>query len=120
MGAEQRGPVRTYHDKLVRDAIPEIIRAAGGTCVTVVLGEPEYRRALQDKLVEEAREAATAEPRDLVAELADLGEVIDAVLDSHGIDREALGTEQARRRAERGGFTQRLRLLWTEEADGAR
>ncbi len=120
MDAGQRGPVRTYHDKLVRDAIPEIIRAAGGSCVTATMDEPEYRRALRDKLVEEAREAAAAHPRDLVAELADLCEVIDAVLDSHGIDCEALRAEQARRRAERGGFTQRLRLLWTEGADGTR
>ncbi len=120
MGAERRGPVRTYHDKLVRDAIPEIIRAAGGTGVTAVMGEPEYRRALRDKLVEEAREAAAADPRDLVSEVADLCEVIDAVLDSRGIDREVLRAGQARRRAERGGFTRRLRLLWTEGADGAR
>ncbi len=120
MDTGQRGPVRTYHDKLVRDAIPEIIRAAGGSCVTAVMDEPEYRRALRDKLVEEAREAVTAEPRDLVAELADLCEVIDAVLESHGIGREALRAEQARRRAERGGFTRRLRLLWTDEADGDR
>ncbi len=119
MGAEQRGPVRTYHDKLVHDAIPAIIRAAGGTCVTARMDEREHRRALLDKLVEEARDAAAADPRDLVAELADLCEVIDAVLDSHGIAREALRAEQARRRAERGGFTQRLRLLWTEEADAA-
>ncbi len=120
MGAEQRGLVCTRHDKLVRDAIPEIIRAAGGSRVTAAMGEPEYRRALRDKLVEEAREAATAEPGDLVTELADICEVIDAVLDSHGIGHEALRAEQARRHAGRGGFTRRLRLLWTEEADGAR
>ena len=63
MGAEQRGPVRTYHDKLVRDAFPEIIHAAGSSCIATAMDEPEYRRALLDKLVEEAREAATADPR---------------------------------------------------------
>ena len=101
--------MRTYRDKLVRDAIPELIRAAGNTCVTVTMDEPEYRRALRDKLVEEAREAAAAGPLDLVAELADLCEVIDAILDFHGIGRAALRAEQARRCAERGAFTQRLR-----------
>jgi predicted house-cleaning noncanonical NTP pyrophosphatase (MazG superfamily) len=63
----------------VRDKIPEIIHQAGGECEVVLIGEPEYRLALQEKLME-AKEVANANLEDLVKELADLWEVIDTVL----------------------------------------
>jgi predicted house-cleaning noncanonical NTP pyrophosphatase (MazG superfamily) len=55
----------TAGGKLVRDRIPEIIRADGCIPVTRVLDEPEYRTALLAKLVEEAREAQSAPDPDL-------------------------------------------------------
>jgi predicted house-cleaning noncanonical NTP pyrophosphatase (MazG superfamily) len=73
-----------------------------------------FRRALLDKLVEEAREAATASDEDLLAELADLQEVIDTLVEACGLSRAAVRALQERRRADRGGFANRLRLLWTE------
>lgn len=109
--------MRTEHHKLVRDRIPEIVRRAGATCAVETLGEEEYRWALREKLVEEAAEAAAADPRHLPAELADLCEVLDALLGSYGIARERVLAEQERRRAERGGFARRTRLLWTRERD---
>lgn len=109
--------MRTEHHKLVRDRIPEIVRRAGATCAVETLGEEEYRRALREKLVEEAAEAAAADPRHLPTELADLCEVLDALLGSYGIARERVLAEQERRRAERGGFARRIRLLWTQERD---
>ena len=74
----------------------------------------EYRRALLDKLVEEAQEAANAKPEELVKELADLYEVIDAVVAAHGLDRNTIKAMQVNRNVERGGFEKRIRLLWTE------
>ena len=106
--------MRTSYDKLVRDRIPEIIRASGRSCAVVAMEEEAYRRALREKLVEEAQEAAQATPEHLVTELADLSEVVDALLAAYGVKREAVQAEQQRRRAERGGFTRRLRLLWTD------
>ncbi len=108
--------MRTEHHKLVRDAIPDIIHRSGARCATATMAEDEYRQALREKLVEEAREAAGADRQALVTELADLYEVLDAILASHGVSREAVLAEQRRRRAERGGFARRLRLLWTEAA----
>ena len=105
--------MRRDYDKLVRDHIPEIIRQAGCECEVVVMSEEEYRQALGKKLVEEAQEAAVADAQDLVKELADLSEVIDAVLSVYRIDRELVLREQERRRVERGGFSDRLKLLWT-------
>ncbi len=105
------------YNKLVRDRIPEIIYQAGNHCEVVTMSQEEFRKALREKLLEEAREAATASPKNLVSELADLQEVIDALLVVEGIEPEAVIEEQKRKRIERGGFDQRLRLLWSESSD---
>ncbi|HYU76369.1 MAG TPA: nucleoside triphosphate pyrophosphohydrolase [Ktedonobacteraceae bacterium] len=47
------------YNKLVRDRIPEILTRAGYTYAITIMSEQEYQQALRDKLVEEAREAAT-------------------------------------------------------------
>ena len=106
--------MRKKYNKLVRDFIPEIIRQSGNQCEVAIMSEAEFRQALREKLLEEAQEAAGASPQDLVSELADLQEVIDALLAVYGISREEVLTEQRRKRTERGGFQQRLRLLWTD------
>jgi len=105
---------KEYH-KLVRDAIPDIIHSRGQACEVNVLTEEDYRQALREKLVEEAREVVAASTLvDLVTELADLQEVLDALMKAYAISPEAIRVEQERRRSERGGFERRLRLLWTE------
>lgn len=106
--------MRKEYNKLVRDRIPEIIRQSGNQCEVAIMSEVELTQALREKLIEEAQEAAGANPQDLVSELADLQEVIDAILAVYGIEHEAVVTEQQRKRSERGGFERRLRLLWTD------
>ncbi len=104
---------RDYH-KLVRDQIPEIIRAEGRACETEVLEAEAYRAALRAKLVEEAKEVAGAEGESLAQEVADLYEVIDALLAEHGIDRDRVLAVQQARREQRGGFARRILLRWSE------
>lgn len=106
--------MREEYNKLVRDRIPEIIRQSGNQCEVVTMSEADLTQALREKLLEEAGEVAAASPENLVSELADLQEVIDSLLAVYAIDREAVLTEQKRKRVERGGFDQRLRLLWTQ------
>jgi predicted house-cleaning noncanonical NTP pyrophosphatase (MazG superfamily) len=106
---------RRDFNKLVRDRIPEIIEASGSRCSVDVLREDEeFRRALRAKLVEEATEAASSSDGDLATELADPQEVIDALIAASGLTVRAVRSLQRQRRAERGGFSGRLRLLWTE------
>lgn len=104
---------KEYH-KLVRDKIPEIIQQSGLKCETLTLSESEYRQALREKVVEEAQEVAAADEQNLITELADIYEVIDAIIENYGINRELIIAEQIRRRQERGGFQKRVKLLWTE------
>ncbi|MGF1504692.1 MAG: nucleoside triphosphate pyrophosphohydrolase [Chloroflexi bacterium] len=111
---------RHYYHKLVRDRIPEIIEEAGGRCETGTYANADYARALLDKLIEEATEARrAAHPDDLVTELADVFEVLDALLAAHNITPEQVMFRKVARRHERGGFEARTQLLWSEPgADG--
>lgn len=78
------------------------------------MSEAEYHQALRDKLIEEAQEAAEATSQDLVKELADLYEVINALCAAYQIKRSSILAEQEKRHSEQGGFDQRFRLLWTQ------
>jgi hypothetical protein len=57
---------------------------------------------------------AEAPDEDLATELADLEEVVDALMQVYGLTRESVLRMQQQRRAARGGFARRLRLLWTD------
>jgi predicted house-cleaning noncanonical NTP pyrophosphatase (MazG superfamily) len=114
-GEELGDSMRIEYGKLVRDGIPDIIRSSGRACGTEVMSAEEYRRALLLKLVEEAQEASSIfDATHLAAELADLQEVMDAVLETFNIGRETVAALQATKRQQRGGFGGRIRLLWTE------
>ena len=104
-----------YPNKLVRDRIPEIIRAAGNTCEIEVLSDDDYKMALRDKLMEEAKEAAAAaDVETMMTELADLYEVITALMAVYKISPEAVRSKQMWRRERRGAFRKRIRLLETK------
>jgi predicted house-cleaning noncanonical NTP pyrophosphatase (MazG superfamily) len=79
------------------------------------MSESEYRQALLEKLVEEAQEARQAPPDELVTELADLHEVLAALMAAWQIAPKQVAQVQRQRRAERGGFDQRVKLLWVED-----
>ena len=68
------------YNKLVRDKIPEIIEASGKTCTCETLRDGQYIEFLNQKLLEEVNEYLES---GLVEELADIGEVMHAILESH-------------------------------------
>lgn len=106
--------MRKEYNKLVRDLIPDIICRDGRDFEIEIMTEGEYQQALRVKLVEEAQEAAAAEPEKLSTELADICEIVDAIMAAYDIERESVIQEQLQRRKSRGGFEKRIRLLWTE------
>ena len=107
--------MRKHYNKLVRDNMPAIIHRHRDTCQTEIMTEGEFQLALRHKVIEEAQEVMQATTyADTLKELADLYEVIDTLLDTNNISMDTLRMEQERRRAKRGGFTQRIKLLWTE------
>jgi predicted house-cleaning noncanonical NTP pyrophosphatase (MazG superfamily) len=82
--------MRHDYNKLVRDRIPEIIKAEGKICKIENMPEAEYRQALLEKLVEEAKEARQALNDDLITELADIAEVVVAILAAWGLSSESV------------------------------
>lgn len=96
--------------KLVRDRIPEIIRANAEVPEVRTLTAAEYHEALRDKLLEECEEVWLATPTELPGELADVLEVLQAVAANADLAwDEVLGAQEAKR-DQRGGFRQRLWL----------
>jgi predicted house-cleaning noncanonical NTP pyrophosphatase (MazG superfamily) len=76
--------MRQEYHKVVRDRIPEIITQSGGHAEVGALNASDYQHALRQKLVEEAKEAAMTSEEDLVTELADLFEVMEALMSTSG------------------------------------
>ncbi len=105
--------MKIEHNKLVRDKIPDIIRDSGNQCEILILNDTEYIEALRQKLVEEAGEAARSSPDKLVEELADVMEVMDALIAAAGIEPETVIAKQNQKYRERGGFQEKIKLLWT-------
>ena len=99
------------YNKLVRDNIPEMIRAQGETPNIRILETEEYLRHLEAKLDEEVGEYH----RDKNAEeLADILEVVYALAEANGCSREELLSVYRKKHDARGGFRDRVFLISKE------
>lgn len=97
---------KTYH-KLVRDRIPEIIESDGKVCVTETLSDVRYLEMLDAKLNEELAEYQESKS---LEELADLLEVLRAVVRARGWTWEQLEQVRQEKAAKRGGFEKKILL----------
>ena len=102
---------KTYNT-LVRDLIPEVIEASGGSCRTRVLSNEEYLEMLDAKLDEELAEYHKDQN---IEELADLLELIRAAAIARGYTLEELETARAEKAKKRGGFKKKIFLIDVEE-----
>ncbi len=100
--------------KLVRDKIPEIIKASGKTCDTEILSDEEYLVMLDKKLDEELSEYHEAQN---LEELADLLEVIKAVAVARGFSLEELYHVCDEKKNSRGGFEKKILLKEVKDGD---
>ncbi len=95
-----------YH-KLVRDRIPEVIAAGGKNCIWEELSDGAYLDFLDKKLDEELAEYQESKS---LEELADLLEVIQAVVKARGWTWEELEQVRKNKAAQRGGFEKKILL----------
>ena len=98
--------------KLVRDKIPDIIRANGQNCEVEILSDEDYIKALDAKLDEEVAEYHESHS---LEELADLIEVIEAIAGALGYRPHDLTTELITKYNDRGGFDKRILLKEIKE-----
>jgi predicted house-cleaning noncanonical NTP pyrophosphatase (MazG superfamily) len=101
--------------KLVRDGIPSRIASKGDRSQQVVATENERRRLLRHKLVEEAIEVVRATDDELIEELADASEVIEALRKAYSINASRLRSRMLEKRRRLGGFSKGIYLISTEE-----
>ena len=103
------------YNKLVRDKIPEIICSDNGkNCITRVLEDHEYLSSLNTKLQEEMKEYLQSGK---VEELADLEEVLRAILDVKGISYDEFEKIRNEKVLKRGAFKKKIFLESVREKD---
>lgn len=96
------------YNKLVRDKIPEIIRADGKECEVQVASRKEKYELLEKKLMEEVNEFL--EDKNL-EELADVMEVLFGLANDMGYSEEDLIRKREEKKDERGGFNEGIVLV---------
>lgn len=101
------------YNKLVRDAIPDVISQTGKEFRTSTVTGETLLTELKKKLLEEAEEfvQSSNDP----AELADVLEVMEALAAAMELDWETLRQIQADKRVQRGGFQKGIFLEWVED-----
>lgn len=103
------------YNKLVRDNIPEIFK---GNCTYRTLTTTEYEKELKNKLIEEAKEFAESTSVDQsIEELADVLEVITAILKLKGWNHsDVLSVANAKAKV-KGRFIDRVFLISTTDKE---
>ncbi len=105
---------RQTFGKLVRDRVPDQIRAGGELALEARLASEDMRLALLSKLFEEALEFRSAASAPAVGEeLSDLLEVVRSLATSTEMSWERLLALADQKLAKRGGFAERRVLLET-------
>lgn len=104
------------YNKLIRDKIPEITKADGWISETRILKTKEFITELKKKILEEAKELNEGtDTKNLIEELADIQEIIDALLLENKVRFAEFRKIQTKKRQRRGGFKKKLFLIKTVE-----
>ena len=102
------------YNKLVRDNVPEIIAKSGNTVSYRILNEEDYKVALEEKLDEEVIEYHESKS---VEEIADIVEVLNAILKANGHNRLKVFKARIKKKVAKGKFKRRAFLEEVKEND---
>jgi predicted house-cleaning noncanonical NTP pyrophosphatase (MazG superfamily) len=105
---------RKVYQKLVRDLIPAVVHRAGGLARVRRVPRSQAHALLRQKLIEEAFELRAASASELIEEIADVLEVVDAIVFHSGFDASEIDRVRQEKRISRGGFQD---LVYLEETD---
>ena len=99
------------YNKLVRDRIPEIITKQNNTAKFRILNNEEYLIELNKKLKEELDEYLDSNN---IEELADIEEVLRAILDYKNVNLEEFEKIRNQKANKRGAFKNKIFLEYTD------
>ncbi len=104
------------YNKLIRDRILEIIKAAEERPHWRVLNKKEYLKEIKKKILEEAKELTKAKnKKEVVNEIIDIQELIDVLTSELGLTKTGIKRQQKIKNKKRGGFKKKLFLIKTEK-----
>lgn len=103
---------KKIYNKLVRDKIPDLIKSDSCIPKIQILNQADYLKYLYKKLKEELEEFLSNED---IEELADLYEVMLAILKSRQISVNEFEAIRLKKVQERGAFDQKILLISVEK-----
>lgn len=107
---------RKTYNKLIRDKIPEIIEKSGAIPKIFELTDEQFKIALKEKLVEEARELLAAKTNeDLLNELSDASQLLESIALNNNLSLAQVEKRKEKKKEERGGFEKKLFLEYVDE-----
>lgn len=106
--------VRFTLNKLVRDIPSSFMHNPDIVIHQRILNIDEFIIELKNKLIEESHEVITANSNELVEEIADLHEILDALILASKIKNETLSTIRQQKLQKRGGFNKRLFISYID------
>jgi len=110
--------MQKIYNKLVRDNIPEIIKADNCTPITRILSDDEYKIELEKKLHEEYIEVLGATTtKDRIEELADMLEIIESLAHLEHKTLDDVVEVAKVKNLKRGGFKKKIFLEKTIEPE---
>ena len=98
------------YNKLVRDNIPEIIKQKGEETIIKILNDDEYKKELENKLIEEYKEVINSSGEDRCEELADMIEVIRCLAELENKKIEDIINIADNKSLKRGAFKNKIYL----------
>ena len=104
--------MRYVYNKLVRDKIPENISSSGRKCNYKILNDKDYLQELDNKLFEEAHEFVEEHS---VEELADVIEVVSAIMKCRNISLDDVNRARQFKNSKNGSFNDRVFLVDVEQ-----
>ena len=104
--------MRKYHNKLVRDKIPQIIKESGKESLCRCLSTEEMNLYLEKKLTEEVEEYYYSRS---LEELADILEVVYALAEMQGCDKLELEKLRLQKEVKNGAFKNGIFLEYVDD-----
>jgi predicted house-cleaning noncanonical NTP pyrophosphatase (MazG superfamily) len=108
---------RVYYNKLVRDNIPDMIRAKRESCeIRKITDVQEFQQELLKKIKEEAASLSMSRTREeFLDECADLLIVLDTLTAQLDISREDIENAKRDNELKKGGYKHQHYLIWSED-----